>query len=296
MSINTFKRGLSEKLLELLAAERNNNGWWQSVVEDKDLVVAIRDNYLNIYHNGNSLMKLSENRGKLVCEVHYKYLLSPTENKPYIKFEDSKATNFDSSIRANLFTNELTKNSIADLKKAAKVYSGEEKEGVHKIISSNDNIIDTEIAFSLQDEGSEKTKALRIDFAALRVSANGESEIVFYEVKHYSNKELFSGSGNPSVIAQIETYEQEYIEKNKPQIISAYSQGVEDLQRITGKTFGAIPTTINPKVRLVIFGFDQDQKLGANFKNRIDLLKDKLGSENVLLKGDAKDFRSGISN
>lgn len=296
MSVNIFKRGLNTKLLELLAAARNSNSWWKSIVDDKDLFIAIRDDYLNVYYQGNSLMKISESSGKLICDIHYKYLLSPSHSKPYVKFEDSLAVNFGAESRASLLANELTSKTISDLKKAAKVYGGEEKEGVHKIMLSNENIIDTEIAFSVKDENSDQTTAKRIDFAALRTGANGQNEIVFYEAKHYSNSELFAQTGEPKVVGQIRVYEQEYIEKMQAEIISAYSQYFDDFQKITGTSLGTAPVAVNPNVRLVIFGFDQDQKEGSNFNRRINKLKKYLEDEYILLKGDAKDFRSGISN
>lgn len=296
MTKNTFKRGLGNKLLMLLTTKSKMPDWWQAILEDKELVIAVRDNYLNVYHNGNSLMKISERDNKLICDIHYKYLLSSTENNPYIKFENSVAINFDLPARASLLTNQLTEKTLANLKKSAKVYGGLEKEGVHKIILSNTNIIDTEIAFSLTDKETNKTKALRIDFAALRKTAEGQTEIVFYEAKHYTNKELFSSSDTPQVVKQIKTYESNYIKELEAEILTAYRSAIKDLQRITGGFFNELPTAVHPNVKLVIFGYDNDQKTGANFKNRIEKLQHILGKENLLLKGDAKNFRAGISD
>lgn len=51
---------------------------------------------------------------------------------------------------------------------------------------------------------------------------------------------------------------------------------------------------IQSEVRLVVFGFDNDQKNGANWSGHRDKLKFALGDK-LLLKGEAKDFTNGIT-
>ena len=51
----------------------------QRVVQDKDLDLQIRENYINIYYKGNSLLKLSEATGnRYRPEVHSKFLAGLT--------------------------------------------------------------------------------------------------------------------------------------------------------------------------------------------------------------------------
>ena len=45
-----------------------------------------------------------------------------------------------------------------------------------------------------------------------------------------------------------------------------------------------------------MFGFDQDQKKGTVWKRHRAKLLEILGTERVLLKGNSKEFRSGISS
>ena len=51
------------------------SGIVQRVIEDKDLDLQIRDNYLNIYYKGNSLLKLTEaNHQRYRVDIHQKFL------------------------------------------------------------------------------------------------------------------------------------------------------------------------------------------------------------------------------
>jgi hypothetical protein len=51
------------------------SGITQAVVADKDLDLHIRDNYLNVYYKGNSLLKLSEsNEYRYIADIHPKFL------------------------------------------------------------------------------------------------------------------------------------------------------------------------------------------------------------------------------
>ena len=51
------------------------SGITQEVIKDKDLDLQIRDNYLNIYYKGNSLLKLAESKDRTyIVEIHEKFL------------------------------------------------------------------------------------------------------------------------------------------------------------------------------------------------------------------------------
>ncbi len=46
--------------------------------------------------------------------------------------------------------------------------------------------------------------------------------------------------------------------------------------------------------RLIVFGFDEDQKNGKNWKPHREKLRDAIGNR-LLLRGSSKEFRKGIS-
>ena len=74
-----FARGITDRhfmngLLELAARQT----WWREVLEDTDLVIVIRNEYLNVYWRGQSLFKVKHAGGGVVtAETHPKYLLDP---------------------------------------------------------------------------------------------------------------------------------------------------------------------------------------------------------------------------
>ena len=172
--MSTFNRGLDDAFVDALNKEYDKDGWWRAFVGDKDVFLAIRENYVNAYYRGCSLLRLSWEAGAFVGEVHYKYLLRPSASNEYVKVVDGRA-NLDNA--KSRFLDDI--GEIDSLKKAATPYAGDEKTGVHNILSANNNILDVEIAFG-KDESD--TGAPRLDFAAIRKSGK-EAKVVFFEAK-----------------------------------------------------------------------------------------------------------------
>ena len=52
---------------------------------------------------------------------------------------------------------------------------------------------------------------------------------------------------------------------------------------------------VDENPRLNVFGFDGDQKNGSYWKPHLQKLRDEIGDKRVLLKGDSKEFTTGIS-
>jgi hypothetical protein len=69
-----FKRGISQPFVDRLNDEYDAEGWWKAIADDRELFIAIRDGYINVYWKGNSLLKLWQAGNDLVGEIHYKYL------------------------------------------------------------------------------------------------------------------------------------------------------------------------------------------------------------------------------
>lgn len=310
--MSSFKRGISSDFVAALNEEYERNSWWTKIVDDHNLFVAIRDEYINVYYKGNSLIRLDFNKGEFIAKTHYKYLVKPnlnknencliktTENMAFIP-ESSKGT-LDYYLTKSLY-------EIESIKKASTAYGGIEKEGIQKILNSNINIIDLEVALTktaLQSEDDiDKDSAKRIDFAAIHENAQSQFELVFFEAKHYSNKELRAkGNALPAVLKkQIPTYEK-LLDQYESDIKTSYKRVCKNLidllpNRSFTKSIIAIANgadfNVNFQPRLVIFGFDDDQKKGNIFKTHIKKLNDTIGKKRVLLKGDPKDFVRGIS-
>jgi hypothetical protein len=164
--------------------------------------------------------------------------------------------------------------TLEKLKKAADLFSGEEKQGVHAIVLANENVIDVEVRLDAKDLDT-KRDGPRIDVAALQRRSEDIFELVFWEAKLFANKELRASDGlEPKVIRQIEEY-QKAIGARRCDIISAYSNVAKNLVAIANMSNamrkvgdsikdvaeGAeLKIDSSPHVGVVIFGFDADQK------------------------------------
>lgn len=297
-----FKRGLSDDFVEALGREYEKQSLWYEIINDPDLFVGIRDNYLNVYYLGNSLLKLNFEGGIIRSYTHYKYLLKSKLKNPYVGFGFDRAIDYSGY---DVFMEASP--SIETLKRASKPYAGLEKKGVHQIVKDNINVIDVEIALTQDAEDREKDdignpekedrSAPRIDFAALREVNGGELQLQFFEAKDFSNSAL----RDRKVLKQIKSYEV-LIDKFRDQIIDSYERVCRNTVQIlpehrvcprakmvaTGTKF-----SVSNQPRLVIFGFDQDQKTGKNWVPHFEKLKDLLPGR-VLAKGKSSDFRTGI--
>ena len=290
-----FNRGLDQNFVDLLNEMYNESGsWWRKFVDDKDLFLAIRNNYINVYYRGNNLLKLErQGRGRnrtIVGKIHYKYLLQPrVDESAYVKIVDGKPCFQDTK---SLFPENL---DVKKLKAAAEPYAGPEKTGVYEIICANRNILDTEVGFS--------TPRSYVDFAAL-IEAEQGVKIVFFEAKHFTNQELRSGGADPKpkVIGQIERYKC-LLKKNRHALIDSYRrvccnllciQGVAKKypkrHKILKSVVAGSELCIDENPRLVVFGCDRDQENG---KVRAKLEKKLEGR--VFFKRDSKGFTHGIS-
>ncbi len=298
-SLARFHRGLQEEFIRALNAVYEQGGWWRHMADDPDLFLGVRDNILNVYYRGNSLVLISYEAGRLIGRTHYKYLLKPRSRLCYIR---SKEGRFDwpDGVAGEFLLQDL--NDLATLKAASLPYAGVEKTGVHCILQSNPNVVDIEIAFEDNGEEDNPASALRIDFAALQESGAGNA-LVFFEAKHVSNPELrASGTASPPVLDQVRNYEQ-FLAQHQQELEVSYRQICRNLAGLRGRSVAGIvkriaegtPLSISTAPRLVIFGFDEDQHRGAVWGSHRQKLIDALGRDRVLLRGNATGFTHAIS-
>jgi hypothetical protein len=303
-----------------LASERS---WFNDVLADPELIIGVRDNYINIYMYGQSLFKISwkgerpnGRPGGIDVTTHPKFLIDPNL---------SKAVTLDgSSFRVSeikpLLASYENKDTLARMKRAAKVYSGVEKKGVHQIFHANEGVVDLEIALSKstdQEEGEDslgtdgistnRTKAVakRIDIACFE-KAGDEIHLCFWEAKDYGNAELWaSGDTSPPVVGQTSEYKRliaEYSEQiRRSYIIVARNLVVfaemakmagrkvqlSDLitQVSNGKEFIVDPA----KVGVVLFGYSKGDKDTERHKKMIKKLEDK--GLTVISRGSSADIK-----
>jgi hypothetical protein len=157
------------------------------------------------------------------------------------------------------------------MKKAAALYAGDEKRGVHDIVISNSNVVDVEVAISsagIEDAGD----LPRVDIAAFE---NGDNEVylVLWEAKTFYNQELRL-AGKKNVVAQIDKYKKT-VAAHLPNIISSYTRVAKNLVAISemserrrkiSDSIRQVDKGAELRVRspvdigLIVFGFDAAQK------------------------------------
>ena len=93
MTQTNFRRGLDPEFVEKLnELYDQSDSWWRALVDDDDLFLAVRYNYINVYYLGCSLLKLmwkKPTKMAIVGETHYKYLLKPSLTRDRITSKSS---------------------------------------------------------------------------------------------------------------------------------------------------------------------------------------------------------------
>ena len=245
-----FERKLERSLINKLI----NSDLWQKPLkedcEEQNVFFAVRNNDIGLYYKGGKLFGFDINEFK----THIKYASVIDNADTYYLTEKELATK-------KLISD--FKGNYDRIKNNCKLYSGIEAQGVSEIYHkysylSDENVVvlDIEISFEAVDKTSGKKQG-RIDILLY----NKEKQALkFVEAKHYSNPEIWSKT-TPKVIGQINNYEKQ-IKKNKNEIITAYTNYIEAINAVFFDLKLPLPRTVEDKVSLLIFGFDDDQKKG----------------------------------
>jgi len=266
-----FKRGLDDgfmKELESLA----KGGWFADVLADPDLILGIRDNYMNVYWRGQSLFLIRPNGN---VSTHPKYLLDPALKRA-VNFN---GMTFDVQGHKALTGEYDGKTTLEQMKKIANTYAGDEKRGVHVIIRSNKDVIDTEVTFNSEEDEDDERPTQRIDLAAFE-DEGGKILLRFWEAKLYTNGELRAqGDEEPPVVGQVRGY-RTLVQEHRGEIVDSYRKVAKNFieiaswsppQRKVGTLFASVASgdfAIDepPMVGLVIFGYSSAQKGSKRWK------------------------------
>ena len=215
--------------------------------ENQKAFLAIRDDKVGIYHKGGLLFCFDKKGFK----THIKYAAALDPNRKKYLTEDELT---------NLRMTPNFERNYDRIKENCSKYSGVEASGVSAIYErspyfSNIDIVvlDIEVSF---ESFSEESNQDRIDLLLFNTKTK---ELKFVEAKHYSNKDIWS-TKTPKVIQQITRYENQ-INQRYSHILSEYEEYIKTLFEIFGINL-PYPTKIDPKVTLLIFGYDSDQSKG----------------------------------
>lgn len=274
--MSKFDRSIGPELERAIAAEADRAGWWRDVLDDRTLLIALRGTYLNVYWQGQSIFRVTLQGLRLNATTHEKYLVDPA-------LADQVPLNDDGFDVSRLVQRGFIRTydgpaTLEKLKASASKYSGAEKRGVHAIAIRNPTVVDVEIAFPgvvglPGDDPDAATKSPRVDIAAFEPIGDAV-RLVFWEAKLFANGELraIDGADIP-VCRQIATYQQ-YIRENRDALEASYrlvatnlyhmsqSTGRREVHPLIKAVHDGTKLTVGdePKVGLVVFGFDSAQR------------------------------------
>ncbi len=259
--MSEFKRGISS---QDFITELNSNKYWQQMVKDEDLFVAIRNKNLNVYYYGQSICKVEFIKNKIKWTSHKRYL------------------GVDESGYADTG---LYLDQIEVLKQNARKHGGKEKEEVKKNILEDKQfcILDLEITFGREEIFGNRS----IDFLAVEKDSLGRIKLIFYEAKHFDNPEIRARK-TPKVYEQIGKYEKVLEDtKHQREILTSYTTIYENIKalnlnnksilvRLIGADINKLEIDTEP--RLIIFAVPPNKvndshilKLNEKFGNRLIL-------------------------
>lgn len=277
-----FKRGIRKHgMIEALAHLATRPGWWRDVLQDKSLVIGVRDDYLNVYWRGQSIFKVEMKHDRIIATTHPKYLLDPDLSGQVALDTETGAFALD-GLDA-LTRTYVPGETLPKLKRAAGLFAKEEKEGVQAIVNANPNVVDVEIAFPAEP-GSRS--APRIDIATFNETEAGVT-LVFWEAKVLGNPELRT-SGEKNVVKQIETYVKR-LTQSRAVVLESYqtiarnlvsiaemSGGARTVSEVVRRVAEGVPLVLSssPDVHLIVYGFDKDQRDGAWKKIKAALVEE----------------------
>ncbi|MDL2266115.1 hypothetical protein LJC57_00270 [Parabacteroides sp. OttesenSCG-928-G07] len=203
------------ELFDILAIDKNPPKWWQFVKENitpEGFYVDIRkNNSLNVYYNGGSLLKITLSQGKIKGKIHEYYLHGA--GSKYVDYE----------------LNRLPEDAEEIKKRIATKYSNSSESGIKArlICDPKAKYIDSEFAYTKvigmkkNKKGEDVTDYLttRIDLTKLE---NGK--IVFVELKRIEDGRLLTNeyeNGKPEILSQMNAYH-EFVNEHKQEIIDYY--------------------------------------------------------------------------
>ena len=280
--MSIFKRGISnEHFISMLQAEKSNpNSYWNSLINDRDLFVAIRNEYLNVYYRGQSVCKLM----CIKSNFSKQHFITGYIHNKYIGIDKASYAYIVNGIILDKQSKIKSLSEIDQIKRNIKKHILREKDSSYSdVLNATNSVIDVEITFSKDlvevPKRSKDYERSSIDY--LIVDESGTLQ--FYEAKHYSNNEIRSKT-IPSVISQIKRYQRE-INSHADEIIGSYELVIKNrfdlgipsnitIENILNKS---IKITVNPLPKLIIFGTQSKSWTGK------EIIQKELG-ESLIIK------------
>jgi hypothetical protein len=241
-----FKRKFENESIKKLKSEKLFTEKLLPDIGSGGVFPAVRGGYMSFYHKGGSLFKYDRNR----FSTHIKYAFVPEESDDYVTEDDLvnlKPLNF--------------LNGYQQIKEKCEKYADTEAAGVSNLFifspmhggeKQRYYLIDIEVAFESNDKRTDRIDILLYD--------NKERKLLFCEVKHFTNSEIWKRENSkPKVTKQLDRYK-EQIQKRREEIIGQYKNCYSILRDCFDIPWLKDPEGVYDDCGLLIFGFDSLQQ------------------------------------
>lgn len=242
---NPFLLNPNARLFTELA--KSNPDWWTMLVRDDDLYIDIRkNNYLNVYYYGGSVIKL-QFKNDFIAETHQKYL---GHYKPRGKTKNGNDKFGYDRIDLNTFNREKLISIKEKIKTDyLKMIDGEnpaEKWIQGGLIMGNPCYLDSEFQFNSDSQIGN----LRIDLIQLK-----DGKLTFIELKKITDSRLRNDEKRnttaPEIIKQMRKY-QLFVTKYEKDIIDYYKKLISIKNMLGLKVTSNTQIKVNPNPKLII--------------------------------------------
>lgn len=241
----------------------------------RDVFPAVRKDRIDFYYKGGKLFTYN---GKMGFRTHHKYasVIKYNDENPYVS--DANLQVIDNFIEG-----------YERIKENCSLYSGIEANGVSRVYGDYSCakqeklhgvvVLDIEVSLRRENEDDEpepgkksRAKSDRIDLLLFDTKS---CLLRFFEAKDFSNSEIRAEADRiPKIVKQMQRYKEQLNAPNvRQEMLAGYSDHVDIINQLFSLD-APLPTPrdIDPVPRLLVFGFDEQQRKGK-LKKEIDRLE-----------------------
>lgn len=238
---------------------------------------AVRNNRMDFYYLGGKLFSFDH---KNLFSTHLKYASVAIGDNlgPYVTQEDLEEIAIASFVDGyERIKENCAKHSRKEALGVSQVYGKYSCAGAH---AGDVVVLDIEVSLKREDDEYEvehrdnsRAGSDRMDLLLLNTVS---SELCFFEAKHYSNDDI--RGKKPRIVDQMRRYSKQLKSLQvHGEIVSAYKAHAGAINGLLGPDVQLPePMKIDPYPRLLVFGFDKEQRDGK-LKNEVKRLVDEFG-------------------
>lgn len=246
--------------------------WWNTVCEDNELYINIRkDNRVNVYYKGASVMDMSYTKGKVAARIASKYLDADWNcETAYCRTAPKKIIDDLDRIKLNINRHYGSKKDKPE---------GISEKEIQGTLYLNGKYIDTEYAYVYPFPSR---LIIRVDLTTIRE----DGLIEFVELKRISDARLLHVEGSekePEILRQMRDYNG-FITEKQSDIVSYYKK-VQTIMKNTGIHNPLLDCDIKgvaPHVRLLFAPYTDGKTAHPKRRNRVERIAGLLEREGVI--------------